>query len=101
MLCRLSNTDGLSRIRRHPRVEGHHLGIGGSSRADHIGIGYTYADGATAKLINDMLAEVVEWSRCDGDFGELVGDDSSDPQSGSSGNRIDGYSSGRQCYVGS
>ncbi|MGC2491568.1 enolase C-terminal domain-like protein [Candidatus Binatus sp.] len=30
-----------------------------ATAADHIGIGYTYADGATAKLINDMLAEVV------------------------------------------
>jgi L-alanine-DL-glutamate epimerase-like enolase superfamily enzyme len=28
--------------------------------ADQIGIGYTYADRATARLINDMLAEVVE-----------------------------------------
>ena len=28
--------------------------------ADQTGIGYTYADGATARLINDMLAEVVE-----------------------------------------
>ena len=28
--------------------------------ADQTGIGYTYADGATARLINDMLADVVE-----------------------------------------
>jgi len=27
---------------------------------DQTGIGYTYADGATARLINDMLADVVE-----------------------------------------
>ena len=27
---------------------------------DQTGIGYTYADGATAQLINDMLAEVVK-----------------------------------------
>jgi L-alanine-DL-glutamate epimerase-like enolase superfamily enzyme len=30
-----------------------------ASTADQIGIGYTYADGATARLINDTLAEVV------------------------------------------
>jgi L-alanine-DL-glutamate epimerase-like enolase superfamily enzyme len=31
-----------------------------ASGADEIGIGYTYADLATARLINDMLAEVVK-----------------------------------------
>ena len=28
--------------------------------ADQTGIGYTYADGATARLLNDMLADVIE-----------------------------------------
>ena len=31
-----------------------------ASGADQMGIGYTYADTATARLINDMLADVVE-----------------------------------------
>jgi L-alanine-DL-glutamate epimerase-like enolase superfamily enzyme len=31
-----------------------------ASGADQTGIGYTYADGTTAKLINDMLADVVK-----------------------------------------
>ena len=38
------------------------------------GLGYTYADAATADLINDLLTRVVRTSRCDGCVWGVVGD---------------------------
>ena len=39
-----------------------------ASAGGRVGIGYTYADTATATLIKDMLAQVVGWRNSDGDL---------------------------------
>ncbi len=54
------------------------------------GLGYSYADTATAALIRDLLAKVVRGPRRDGGAGCLVGDGRGHPQPRPARDRLDG-----------
>ena len=64
------------------------------------GLGYTYANEATASLVLDELAEVVEGARRDGAASDLGRDGRRDPQPRAARHRLDGDRRGRYGDLG-